>query len=87
VVDFNDSGVCGGDFMIADLYQLDRLRDVCCAVLERNLTVENAPMLLQSSMDVLCQTLKDICIEFVVTNFDSISKKDEMKAVSHTIYS
>jgi len=72
-------------FMIADLYQLDRLRDICCSVVKRNLTVENAPMLLQSSADVHCQTLKDICMEFVVTNFDSISKKDEIKAVSHTL--
>ena len=56
-------------------------------VVKRNLTVENAPMLLRSSTDVHCQTLKDICIEFVVTNFDSISKKDNIKAVSHTIYS
>jgi len=72
-------------FMIADLYQLDRLRDICSAVVKRNLTVANAPMLLQSSADVHCQVLKDICMEFVVTNFDSISKKDEIKAVSHTL--
>merc|ERR1712127_1109032 len=47
-------------YMISDLYQLERLRDICSSVVKRNLTFENAPMVLQSSADAHCQTLKEI---------------------------
>jgi len=72
-------------YITADLYQLDRLRDMCCTVVKRNLSGENATLLLQGAADVHCQVLKDICMEFIVTNFDAISKSDEIKAVSHSL--
>ena len=70
-------------YIAADLYQLERLRDMCCVVVRRNLTGENAPAVLQNAADAHCQVLKEICMEYIVTNFDVISKTEGIKAVSH----
>jgi len=72
-------------YIAADLYQLDRLRDMCCMVVKRNVNGENAAVLLQSAADAHCQVLKDICMEYIVANFDIISKSEGIKSVSHAL--
>jgi len=72
-------------YIAADLYQLERLRNMCCAVVRRSVTEENAAYLLQNSSDSHCQVLKDICMEYIVTHFDVISKTEGIKAVSHSL--
>lgn len=72
-------------YIASDLYQLDRLRDMCCSVVRRNINSDNATILLQNSADAHCQVLKDICMEYIVTNFDIISKSEGIKTVSHAI--
>jgi RCC1 and BTB domain-containing protein len=72
-------------YMAADLYHLDRLREMCCTVVRRHLNVENFGPLLQAASEVHCQVLKDVCMEFVVANFDAVSKTDGIKQVSHSL--
>mmetsp|Transcript_16462 Transcript_16462/g.18945 ORF Transcript_16462/g.18945 Transcript_16462/m.18945 type:complete len:303 (+) Transcript_16462:713-1621(+) len=72
-------------YIAADLYQLDRLKNMCSVVVRRNLCAENAAILLQSATDAHCQVLKDICMEYIVANFDVISKSDGIKSVSHSL--
>jgi RCC1 and BTB domain-containing protein len=72
-------------YIAADIYRLDRLRDMCCTVVKRNVNPENATILLQNSDNAGCQVLKDICMEFIVSNFDIISKGDGIKCVSHAL--
>ena len=72
-------------YIAADLYQLERLRDMCCVVVRRNLTGDNAPAVLQNAADAHCQVLKEVCMEYIVSNFDVISKTDGIKAVSHSL--
>jgi RCC1 and BTB domain-containing protein len=72
-------------YIAADLYQLERLREMCCVVVRRNLTGDNAPFVLQNATDAHCQVLKEICMEYIVSNFDVISKSDGIKAVSHPL--
>lgn len=72
-------------YITADLYQLDRLKEMCMVVLRRNLNGENAAILLQSANDAHCHVLKDICMAYIVDNFDIISKSEGIKAVSHEL--
>lgn len=70
-------------FIAADIYQLGRLRDMCCTVVRRNLNAENAGPLLQNAEDNHCQVLRDACMSYIVENFDVVSKTDGIKQVSH----
>jgi len=72
-------------YIASDLYQLERLREMCCIVVRRNLHGDNVTGLLQTASDAHCQALKDICMEYIVANFDVISKSDGIKTVSHTL--
>jgi len=70
-------------YITADLYQLDRLRDMCCTVVRRNLSAENSGPLLQSACESHCHNLKEVCMTYVVENFDVVSKTEGIKQVSH----
>jgi RCC1 and BTB domain-containing protein len=72
-------------YIAADLYRLERLRDMCCTVVRRNLSAENSGPLLQSAADSHCQILKDVCMSYVVENFDVVSKTEGIKQVSHSL--
>ena len=45
-------------YICADLYDLEKLRDVCCNVVRRHLSPENAGLLLQAATEHHCQVLK-----------------------------
>lgn len=70
-------------YLASDLYQLAALREMCCVVVRRGIGSENAAYLLQSAHDAHCQVMKDISMEYIVANFDVVSKSDCIKAVSH----
>ena len=70
-------------YIASDLYQLGPLRDMCCVVVRRSIGAENAAYLLQSAHEAHCHVMKDIAMEYIVANFDIISKSDGIKAVSH----
>jgi speckle-type POZ protein len=70
-------------YIAADLYHIERLRDMCCTVVRRNLSVENSGPLLQAAAESHCHVLRDIIMTYVVENFDSVSKTDGIKQVSH----
>jgi hypothetical protein len=54
-------------------------------VVRRNLSAENAGPLLQSASDAHCQVLKEACMNYIVENFDLVSKSDGIKEVSHQL--
>jgi len=70
-------------YLASDLYQLASLRDMCCVVVRRSIGSENAAYLLQTAHETHCQVMKDIAMEYIVANFDIISKSEGIKAVSH----
>ena len=72
-------------YIASDIYQLERLRDMCCTVVRRNLNAENSGPLLQNAEDNHCQILRDVCMSFVVENFDVVSKTEGIKQVSHSL--
>ena len=72
-------------YIAADLYQLERLRDTCCTVVRRNLNAENSGPLLQNATETHCHILKEVCMNYVVENFDIVSKTDGIKEVSHSL--
>lgn len=72
-------------YIVADLYQLVRLKDMCVMVIRRNINTENATILLQNANDTHCHILKDICMDYIVANFDTISKSDSIKSLSHVL--
>lgn len=72
-------------YSAADLYHMERLRDMCCTVVRRNLSAENSGLLLQTAAATHCHVLKEICMNYVVENFDTVSKTEGIKHVSHTL--
>jgi hypothetical protein len=72
-------------YIASDQYQLERLRDMCCIVVRRNLNAENASMLLQNAAESHCQVLKESCMNYIVDNFDIVSKTDGIKQLSHPL--
>lgn len=72
-------------YIAADLYQLERLRDMCCTVVRRNLNAENSGPLLQNATESHCHILKEVCMAYVVENFDVVSKTEGIKQVSHSL--
>ena len=72
-------------YIASDIYQLERLRDMCCTVVRRNLNAENAGPLLESAAENHCQILREVCMTYIVENFDIVSKTDGIKQVSHSL--
>jgi hypothetical protein len=72
-------------YILADLYGLERLGNICVTVVKRNLNTENATSILQQAADEECYVIKDIAMDFVVTNFERVSKTDGIRAVSHEL--
>jgi len=70
-------------YIAADLYHIDRLREMCCKVVSRNLSADNAATLLQSASEAHCQALKEVCMTFIVENFDTVSKTESIQQLSH----
>jgi hypothetical protein len=72
-------------YIAADLYRLERLRDMCLTVVRRNLSAENSGPLIQSAADVHCHVLKEVCMDYIVENFDAVTKSEGVKQVSHSL--
>jgi len=70
-------------YIAADLYHIERLREMCSTVVRRNLNAENAGPLVQAASEAHCHVLKEICMTYVVENFDAVSKTEGIKQVSH----
>ncbi len=70
-------------YIASDLYQISTLRDMCCVVVRRSIGSENATYLLLSAHEAHCQIIKDIAMEYIIANFDVISKTEGIKVVSH----
>lgn len=72
-------------YILSDLYQLERLKNICINVIKRKISMDNAASILQASSDEGCCELKDICMEFIVTNFETFSKSDSIRSLSHCL--
>jgi RCC1 and BTB domain-containing protein len=72
-------------YICADQYQLERLRDMCCDVVRRNLSAENSGPLLQTASEAHCSVLRELCMTYVVDNFDTVSKTEGIKQMSHSL--
>ena len=70
-------------YTAADLYHMERLRDMCSTVVRRNLCAENSGPLLQTASASHCHVLKEVCMKYVVEHFDAVSKTEGIKQVSH----
>ena len=72
-------------YIVAEFYQIDRLKEMSTLVVKRNLNGDNAADLLQAAHENHCLHIKDLCMEFIVANFDLISKSEGIKVVSHAL--
>lgn len=72
-------------YVLADMYGLERLSNICVTVVKRNLSTFNATGILQHATDENCVVLKDLAMEFVISNFERISKTDGIRLVSHEV--
>mmetsp|Transcript_14147 Transcript_14147/g.39114 ORF Transcript_14147/g.39114 Transcript_14147/m.39114 type:complete len:563 (-) Transcript_14147:2003-3691(-) len=61
-------------YCAADMYGLPRLKNLCLRPLKLNMTIATAAPLLQSAANSKHEELKEICMDFVVSNFCAVSK-------------
>lgn len=72
-------------YILADMYGLYRLSSLCITVVKRSLTIDNAALILQQASDENCQEIKTLSMDFVIDNFERISKSDGIRALSHEL--
>lgn len=61
-------------YELADLFGIERLQKICENYLIDNLDYDNSPMILKSFDSKGHQKLREHCLNFIVKNFDSVSK-------------
>jgi len=72
-------------YIVSEFYQINRLKEMSTLVVKRNLNGDNAATLLQAGHENHCLIIKDLCMEYIVANFDLISKSEGIKVVSHPL--
>ncbi|RLN86543.1 hypothetical protein BBJ28_00001485 [Nothophytophthora sp. Chile5] len=72
-------------FAAADLYTLDRLKGLCEIIVQKNICVDNAAALFQSSDDLRSYRLREICLSYMVLNFDMVTKTDGFASLSRDL--
>jgi BTB And C-terminal Kelch/BTB/POZ domain len=71
-------------YIAADQYGgLERLKEMCVKVVQRNISTENAGPLLQAAYEFHCDPLKELVMTFVLENFDAVSKSEGIRHVEH----
>merc|ERR1712232_40068 len=66
----------------ADLYRVEALKELCELKVRSEINDENAPFLLKVADEMNNLTLRDVCIRYIVTNFDTVSKTEHFKVLS-----
>jgi hypothetical protein len=69
-------------FAAADLYTLDRLKGLCEIIVQKNVNVDNAATLLLTADELHCYRLREVCMGFIVRNFDTVTKSDGFQSLS-----
>lgn len=72
-------------YAAADLYTLDRLKDMCEVIVQKTIDVDNAAMLLQSADEFQTTRVREICLVFIVRNFDAVTKSDGFANLSRDL--
>ena len=67
---------------VADLLCLDRLKKICEQTILASIDIENAATIYQASDLHNTTSLKDAALEFILTNFDKVSKSSSFKEMA-----
>ena len=60
----------------ADLYTLDRLKELCEARVQAELRIENSAELFKIADEVHATKIRSICLQHIVRHFNAVSKTD-----------
>lgn len=69
-------------YSCADLYRIERLKELCEMKVRTGITVENAPFLLKVADELSNTLLREICVRFIISHFDTVSKCDSFKVLN-----
>jgi hypothetical protein len=73
-----------GLYVLADRYQVNWLSRQCLeVVIEKGLSNENAIYLLAEADGLCLDDLKDVCMSYVVLNYDKVMNEEVVKYLSH----
>ncbi|CAK4213874.1 unnamed protein product [Aphanomyces euteiches] len=72
-------------YAAADMYGLDRLKDLCESIVQKGLVVENAAYLLQAADELQALRLRDISMRFIVRHFDYVTKTEGFQLLSREL--
>ncbi|GMH54937.1 hypothetical protein TL16_g01785 [Triparma laevis f. inornata] len=70
---------------VASFYGVDKLKEICAAIVKKEIDADNAAALLQRAHDALCTELKEIAMEYVISKFDVVSKGEGISNLSHQL--
>ena len=69
----------------ADLYTLERLRGLCEVIVQKQISTENAAALLQIAEDTHATRIREVCLRFIVRDFDSVSRSESFQSLSRSL--
>mmetsp|Transcript_18157 Transcript_18157/g.23892 ORF Transcript_18157/g.23892 Transcript_18157/m.23892 type:complete len:547 (+) Transcript_18157:211-1851(+) len=69
----------------ADLYTLDRLKVLCEMSVQKGINFENAATLLQNADESHATRLREICMNFIIRHFDTVTKSEGFKSLSREL--
>ena len=72
-------------YIAADLYTLDRLKNLCEVVVQKGISVDNAAALLQTSDELHASRLREVCMNFIIRHFDLVTKTDTFTLLSREL--
>jgi hypothetical protein len=72
-------------YVLSDRYQEEDLSRQCLGVIERGLTPSNAFGLLTEVDDLGLAALKQICMEYVVSNYGNAFRKEILESLSPSL--
>lgn len=63
-------------FKAADVYGIRKLKSICEQTIISNISIQNAAMILMEADWHYADSLWEVCLKFILKNFDPISKTD-----------
>lgn len=72
-------------YILADMYGLRRLLDLCLYSMRQKLTPEKVGAQLQAAADCNCEPMKDICMDYILEHYVSVFGTDSMNNVRQSL--
>ena len=72
-------------YTAADVYQMDRLKNLCISIVEKDMVVENAALLLNTCHELHAEELFTLILTFITTNMGAVARSESYHTLSRSL--